>query len=185
MIDPQFEGVHYLRMACASEPRGRSNADQLVRAATERDATSVRDHGVERAVRLVTLKLVGYTEVMCTPVSKLTSRDSISLFGGRVYLGVTPITPVTGAISSMIRTLAVELAPVRLDAWPPGVVVDGPELVDEPAAAHEGLIAHAAQASVHDGLHHRWRNLPAREPGRQRRQPGGRLRMDAALKVAP
>lgn len=121
------------------------SVDRLVLAAIERDANSVRDYSVERAVRLVTLKLVGYTEVVHTLASKLTDRASILLFGGqamnRPYPGSTTITTVNGAISSMIRTLAVELAPVRVNALHPGVVGDSPEWADKPAAVHEGLIA--------------------------------------------
>src|SRR5436190_2040113 len=38
--------------------------DHLVLAAIDRDENTVRDYSVERALRLATLKLVGYTEVV-------------------------------------------------------------------------------------------------------------------------
>src|SRR5262249_5904918 len=63
--------------------------------------------------------------------SRLGPDASIVLFGGlakeRPYPGSTTITTVNGAISSMIRTLAVELAPVRVNAIHPGIIGDTPE----------------------------------------------------------
>jgi short-subunit dehydrogenase len=38
--------------------------DHVVLAAIERDANTIRDYDIERALRLATLKLVGYTEVL-------------------------------------------------------------------------------------------------------------------------
>jgi NAD(P)-dependent dehydrogenase (short-subunit alcohol dehydrogenase family) len=55
---------------------------------------------------------------------------SAVLFGGlaseRPYPGSTSITTVNGAVSSLIRTLAVELAPVRFNAIHPGIISDSP-----------------------------------------------------------
>ena len=52
------------------------------------------------------------------------------LFGGlakeRPYPGSTTVTTVNGAVSAMVRTLALELAPVRVNAIHPGVVGDSP-----------------------------------------------------------
>ena len=38
--------------------------DRLVLAAIERDANTVADYDIDRATRLATLKLIGYTEVV-------------------------------------------------------------------------------------------------------------------------
>src|SRR5579883_3272441 len=88
--------------------------NHVVIAAIERDANTVRDYNIDRAIKLATLKLVGYTEVVHALVTRLTPDASIVLFGGlamqRPYPGSTTITTVNGAISSMVRTLAVELA---------------------------------------------------------------------------
>jgi NAD(P)-dependent dehydrogenase (short-subunit alcohol dehydrogenase family) len=119
--------------------------EHLVLAAIERDANSVRDYDVARAVRLVTLKLVGYTEVVHALAPRLTDEASILLFGGlawrRPYAGSTTITTINGAVSGLVRTLAVELAPVRVNALHPGVVGDSPEWADKPASVLEALIA--------------------------------------------
>ena len=57
------------------------------------------------------------------------------LFGGlammRPYPGSTTVTTVNGGISSMVRTLASELAPVRVNALHPGIVGDSPEWADK------------------------------------------------------
>jgi NAD(P)-dependent dehydrogenase (short-subunit alcohol dehydrogenase family) len=67
------------------------------------------------------------------------------LFGGlawrRPYAGSTTITTINGAVSGLVRTLAVELAPVRVNALHPGVVGDSPEWADKPASVLEALIA--------------------------------------------
>jgi NAD(P)-dependent dehydrogenase (short-subunit alcohol dehydrogenase family) len=119
--------------------------DRLVLAAIERDNNAVREYDMVRAQRLVTLKLVGYTEVIHTLVPRLAEDASIVLFGGlamrRPYPGSTTITTVNGAISSLVRTLAVELAPIRVNAIHPGVVGDTPEWSGKPESVLENLRA--------------------------------------------
>jgi NAD(P)-dependent dehydrogenase (short-subunit alcohol dehydrogenase family) len=118
---------------------------RLVLAAIERDANSVHEYDVKRAVRLVTLKLVGYTEVVHALAPRLTDDASILLFGGlawrRPYPGSTTITTVNGGVSGLVRTLAVELAPVRVNALHPGVVGDSPEWSGKSPAVLESLCA--------------------------------------------
>jgi NAD(P)-dependent dehydrogenase (short-subunit alcohol dehydrogenase family) len=102
----------------------------LVIAAIERDDNSVRKFDIARALRLVTLKLVGYTEVIHTLVPRFAPDASIVLFGGlakeRPYPGSTTVTTVNGGVNNMIKTLAVELGPVRVNAVHPGIVGDSP-----------------------------------------------------------
>lgn len=102
----------------------------LALAAIERDANSVRKFDVSRAAHLVTLKLVGYVEVVHALVDRLTPDASILLFGGvsreKPYPGSTTVTIINGGVTSMVRTLMTELAPVRVNAIHPGVIVDTP-----------------------------------------------------------
>jgi NAD(P)-dependent dehydrogenase (short-subunit alcohol dehydrogenase family) len=104
--------------------------EYLVLAAVERDANKIREFDVTRATRLVTLKLVGYAEVVHALSDRFHDRSAVVLFGGlalqRPYVGSTTITTVNGGVSSMIRTLALELAPVRFNALHPGIVGDTP-----------------------------------------------------------
>jgi NAD(P)-dependent dehydrogenase (short-subunit alcohol dehydrogenase family) len=105
--------------------------DHLVLAAIERDQNTIQDYDIARAMRLVTLKLVGYTAVVHALVPRLGSDGSILMFGGlalrRPYPGSTTITTVNGGIEGLVRTLAVQLAPIRVNAIHPGIVGDTPE----------------------------------------------------------
>jgi NAD(P)-dependent dehydrogenase (short-subunit alcohol dehydrogenase family) len=119
--------------------------DELVIAAIERDENTVRDYDIERATRLATMKLVGSTEVVHTLASRLGKDAAIVLFGGlakeRPYPGSTTVTTVNGAVSAMVRTLALELAPVRVNAIHPGVVGDSPAWSDKPAEVLDALVS--------------------------------------------
>jgi NAD(P)-dependent dehydrogenase (short-subunit alcohol dehydrogenase family) len=103
---------------------------RLVLGAVERDESSIADYDLVRALRLVTLKLVGYTEVVHTLVPRLTDDASILIFGGlalrRPYPGSTTVTTVNGGVIGLVHTLAVELAPVRVNGIHPGIVGDSP-----------------------------------------------------------
>lgn len=116
---------------------------RLVLVAVDRDENSVREFDIDGATNLATLKLIGYTEVIHALVDQLSDQSSIVLFGGlakaRPYPGSTTVTTVNGAVTSMIRTLAVELAPIRVNAIHPGVVGDSPYWEDKPAEVLENL----------------------------------------------
>ncbi|MEO7123942.1 MAG: SDR family NAD(P)-dependent oxidoreductase [Lacisediminihabitans sp.] len=115
----------------------------LVLAAIERDANTARDYDIARAIRLVTLKLVGYTEVIHTLLDRLdpTVDTGIVLFGGRAkdapYPGSTTVSSINGGVSGMVKTLALELAPIRVNAIHPGIVGDSPFWADKPAGVLE------------------------------------------------
>ena len=104
--------------------------DGLVLAAIERDANTVADYDIDRAVRLVTLKLVGYTEVVHALRCRIAPDGAIVLFGGlakeRPYPGSTTVSTVNGGITGLLHTLVVELAPIRVNAIHPGIVGDSP-----------------------------------------------------------
>lgn len=103
---------------------------RLVLSAIARDSNSVREYSYERAISLATMKLVSYTEVIHTLADRLDDEASIVLYGGRAkdrpYPGSTTVTTVNGGITSMVVTLALELAPVRVNALHPGIVGDSP-----------------------------------------------------------
>lgn len=115
---------------------GLGHVDHLVLSAIERDQNSVRNYDVSRALSLVTMKLVGYTEVVHTLLPRLAPAASIVLLGGqaknRPYPGSVTVTTVNGGVESMVRALAVELAPIRVNALHPGVVSDTDAWRDKP-----------------------------------------------------
>jgi NAD(P)-dependent dehydrogenase (short-subunit alcohol dehydrogenase family) len=126
-----------------SEPTGIADAladvgtvDHLVVAAVERDQNFATDYDVTRAVRLVTLKLVGYTEVVHTLLPRIAPTGAVVLFGGlakdRPYPGSTTVSTVNGGVTGMVRTLAVELAPIRVNAVHPGIIGDTPFWAGKP-----------------------------------------------------
>lgn len=117
--------------------------DGLVMAAIERDANSIRDYDIARARRLITLKLVGYTETVHALLDRLEpSVDTgIVLFGGRAkdapYPGSTTVSTINGGVEGIMNTLALELAPIRVNALHPGIIGDSPFWAGKP----EGVLA--------------------------------------------
>ena len=111
--------------------------DHLVLAAIDRDANSAREYDIDRALALVTLKLVGYTEAIHRLLPAMAPSASILLFGGlakdRPYPGSTTVSSVNGGVTGMVHTLAVELAPIRINAIHPGIVGDSPMWRDNAA----------------------------------------------------
>jgi len=104
--------------------------DALVIGAIERDANTLGTYDVAGAIRLVTLKLVGYTEAIHVLRDRFTSRASVVLFGGlamqRPYPGSTTVSSVNGGVVGMVNSLATELAPLRINAVHPGIIGDSP-----------------------------------------------------------
>jgi NAD(P)-dependent dehydrogenase (short-subunit alcohol dehydrogenase family) len=104
--------------------------DKLVLSAIDRDNNPVREYNIDGARNLATMKIVGYTETVHTLIPKLSDESAVVLFGGRAkdrpYPGSTTVTAVNGAVSTMITTLAIELAPIRFNAIHPGIVGDSP-----------------------------------------------------------
>ena len=104
--------------------------EHLVLSAIDRDQNTASDYDLRRALYLVTLKLVGYTEVVHTLRQRLAPTGSILLFGGRAkdrpYPGSTTVSTVNGGVVGMVNTLATELAPTRVNAIHPGIVGDSP-----------------------------------------------------------
>ncbi|MCW2979619.1 MAG: Short-chain dehydrogenase [Solirubrobacterales bacterium] len=104
--------------------------------AIERDENTVRDYSIEDAIRLTTLKLVGYTEVVHQLLPRMSGDGSVVIYGGqaqaRPYPGSTTVSTVNGGVLGMVRTLAVEAAPVRVNGIHPGVIGDSPYWAEKP-----------------------------------------------------
>jgi len=102
----------------------------LVLAAIDRDENTVRGFDLDSATRLVTLKLVGSTEVVHRLLPRMDPEASVVLFGGRAkdrpYPGSTMVSTVNGGVAGLTSSLAVELAPIRCNAIHPGIVGDSP-----------------------------------------------------------
>ena len=115
------------------------DVDRLVLSAIERDQNTVTEYSPTDGLRLVTQKLVGYTEVVHTLRPRLSQDGSIVIFGGRAkdrpYPGSTTVSTVNGGVMGLVNTLAVELAPIRVNAIHPGIVGDSPYWSGKPLDA--------------------------------------------------
>ncbi len=120
------------------------DVDHLVLAAIERDVNKVHEYDIDQALRLVTLKLVGYTEVIHALAPRLRGDSSILIFGGlardRPYPGSTTVTTVNGGVTSLVRTLVIELAPTRVNVLHPAIVGDSPQWRDMPPERYQALV---------------------------------------------
>jgi NAD(P)-dependent dehydrogenase (short-subunit alcohol dehydrogenase family) len=146
-LGPQARGLavdvsepHGIKASLSSIDR----VDGLVLAAIERDANTVREYDIDRAIRLTVLKLVGYTATVHSLLDRMspTNETGIVLFGGRAkdapYPGSTTVSTINGGVEGMVRTLALELAPIRVNALHPGIIGDSPFWASKPAGVLEG-----------------------------------------------
>jgi NAD(P)-dependent dehydrogenase (short-subunit alcohol dehydrogenase family) len=117
----------------------------LVLAAIERDTNSVKEYDIAAALRLVTLKIVGFTEVVHALLPRLGDDSAVLVYGGlardRPYPGSTTVTTVNGAVTGLVRTLVIELAPRRVNALHPAIVGDSPQWRDMPKERFDALVA--------------------------------------------
>lgn len=118
--------------------------DHLVITPIHRVVTNVKTFDAQEARRLAEVKLIGYVEAVQAALPRLKPGSSIVLFGGLAkanpYPGSTMASIVNGGIVGMMRTMAVELAPIRVNCISPGLVVDSP--------AWERAIKHGGSAAV-------------------------------------
>jgi NAD(P)-dependent dehydrogenase (short-subunit alcohol dehydrogenase family) len=119
--------------------------DRLVVAAIERDQNTVADYDVTRATRLTVLKLVGYVEVVHALLPRMGTDASVVLFGGRAkdrpYPGSITVSTVNGGVVGLVNALALELAPIRVNALHPGIVGDSPFWAGKPEGVLDGYVS--------------------------------------------
>ncbi|WP_367319443.1 SDR family oxidoreductase [Streptomyces sp. HUAS ZL42] len=152
----------------AAALNGVGRVDHLVLAGISRDDNRVDAYDIDAALHLVTLKLVGYTEVVHALRTRLHDDSAIVLFGGqakeRPYPGATTVATVNAGVTGLVHSLAVELAPIRVNAVHPGVVGDSPHWAGKPQEVLAGLRAKtptgrlAAMADVVDAVDFLLRN---------------------------
>jgi NAD(P)-dependent dehydrogenase (short-subunit alcohol dehydrogenase family) len=108
-----------------------TEVDYLVITAIPQYFNTFAEFDTAQAIEAVTVKLVGYTATIRALFDRFTPDTSVVLFGGlakdRPYPGSTVVTAFNGGIATLINTLAMELAPRRINAIHPGVVGDSPK----------------------------------------------------------
>jgi NAD(P)-dependent dehydrogenase (short-subunit alcohol dehydrogenase family) len=119
--------------------------DRLVVSAIERDQNSIADYDVDRATRLAVLKLIGYTEVIHALLPRMNAESSVVLFGGRAkdrpYPGSITVSTVNGGVVGLVNALALEMAPIRVNALHPGIVGDSPFWSGKPEGVLDGYVS--------------------------------------------
>ncbi|MFI2363353.1 SDR family oxidoreductase [Promicromonospora sp. NPDC019610] len=117
-----------------------SEVDHLVITAVGQAANTLAQFSITDAVSAVTMKLVGYAETVRVLHDRFTPDASVVLFGGlakeRPYPGSTIVTTFNAGITGLVRTLAVEIAPHRVNAMHPGLIGDSPRWRDVPNPPH-------------------------------------------------
>lgn len=102
----------------------------LVLTAAESNENSVSRFDPASAARLASIKLTGYTTVVAALAPRFAAGSTVLMFGGnakdRPYPGSTTLTAVNAGLAALTRSLAIELAPVRVNAIHPGIVADSP-----------------------------------------------------------
>ncbi|MET7397156.1 SDR family oxidoreductase [Dactylosporangium sp. NPDC005572] len=110
--------------------------DRLALVAIERDLNTIVDYNIDKAIRLTTLKLVGYHAVAAALRTRLSPNGSVLIFGGmakdRPYAGSTTVSTINAGVVGMTRTLAVELAPLRVNSLHTWMIEDSPFWRDKP-----------------------------------------------------
>lgn len=124
---------------------GVDNVRHLALVAIERDENTVADYDVANAIRLTTLKLVGYTEAVHQLLPKMDGEGAVVIYGGqaqaRPYPGSTTVSTVNGGVLGMVRSLATELAPIRVNGIHPGVIGDSPYWAAKPEGVLDPIAA--------------------------------------------
>lgn len=122
---------------------GIGGVDHLLLLGIDRDENTVRDYDVNSANNLVTMKLVGYTEVVHQLLPRMHDDSSVVVFGGlakdRPYPGSTTVTTVNGGVTAMVVALGLEIAPIRVNALHPAIVGDSPYWADKPQEVLDGF----------------------------------------------
>jgi len=117
-----------------------TEVDNVVITAMESVPVTLADFRIDDAVRSVTIKLVGYAEAVRVLRDRFRPGASVVLFGGlakeRPYPGSTMVTTFNAGLTGLVKTLAAEIAPHRVNAVHPGLIGDSPKWREVPNHPH-------------------------------------------------
>ncbi|MEV0713357.1 SDR family oxidoreductase [Asanoa sp. NPDC050611] len=117
-----------------------TEVDHLVVTATSQVPNTLDAFDVDAAVTAHTIKLVGYAEVVRVLRPHFRPGAAVVLFGGvaadRPYPGSTAVTTHNAGLGGLARSLAVQIAPHRVNVLHPGIVGDSPKWRDMPDHPH-------------------------------------------------
>ncbi|MEU1276149.1 SDR family oxidoreductase [Streptomyces sp. NPDC005799] len=108
--------------------------DHLILVALDRDGNTIADFRPKDSARTALMKNVGYATAVHHAIPHFSQNASVVLFSGmsmwRPVPGSTTISMANAGVIGLMRSLAVEIAPVRVNAITPGVVA-GTAAVDD------------------------------------------------------
>jgi NAD(P)-dependent dehydrogenase (short-subunit alcohol dehydrogenase family) len=111
----------------------------------ERDESSIRAYDLAGASALVVSKLVGYPETVSALLDRMSPSSSVVLFGGsakdRPYPSSLGVTTANNGVVGLVKVLAVECAPIRVNSIHPAPVGDSPVWTSKPQAVLDGIAA--------------------------------------------
>jgi NAD(P)-dependent dehydrogenase (short-subunit alcohol dehydrogenase family) len=117
-----------------------TEVDNVVITAMESVPVTLASFQIDAAVRSVTIKLVGYAEAVRFLSTRFRPGASVVLFGGlakeRPYPGSTMVTTFNAGLTGLVKTLAAEIAPHRVNAVHPGLIGDSPKWRDVQGHPH-------------------------------------------------
>ncbi|MEV4535513.1 SDR family oxidoreductase [Asanoa sp. NPDC049518] len=117
-----------------------TEVDHLVLTAMHPTTSTLAEFDVTAAVTAHTVKLVGYVEVVRVLRDRFRPNASVVLFGGVAkdlpYPGSTVVTTHNAGLGGLVRTLAGQIAPHRINVIHPGVVGDSPRWREVPNHPH-------------------------------------------------
>jgi NAD(P)-dependent dehydrogenase (short-subunit alcohol dehydrogenase family) len=117
-----------------------TEVDNVVITAMESVPVTLANFQIDAAVRSVTIKLVGYAEAVRFLSTRFRPGASVVLFGGlakeRPYPGSTMVTTYNAGLTGLVKTLAAEIAPHRVNAVHPGLIGDSPKWRDVQGHPH-------------------------------------------------
>ena len=124
----------------------RSITSSSPQSANDNSRNTLASFDIDAAIDAVTVKLVGFTETIRVMRDRFTPAASVVVFGGlarnRPYPGSTMVTYLQRRCQRLVRALALELAPIQINALHPGVVGDDSrrrDLPDHPAISRTPL----------------------------------------------
>lgn len=101
--------------------------DHLILTALDRDHNTIKDFRADDSARTMLMKTVGYAVAVQAALPKFTDTGSVVLFSGLSMWtpmpGSTTISMANGGVIGLMNSLATQVAPVRVNAVTPGVVV--------------------------------------------------------------
>lgn len=124
------------------------NIDYLIIPGSQVKIDSLQETSKDHFEYSLRSKLIG--PALCCKYAKFNKGGSITLFSGalsrRPMNGVALLGAINGGVESLVKGLALELSPIRVNCISPGLVRDTDAYLDMPEASREGMFKGFAES---------------------------------------